>query len=124
MQAIRGKDTKPEVVVRSLVHRMGYRFRLHRRDLPGTPDIVLTRHRKVIFVHGCFWHMHRCKYGRVVPKTNADFWRTKRQANADRDRRSMRRLRKEGWRILIVWECQTRDSGKLIERLSGFLAPQ
>jgi len=122
MSRIRSRDTKPEMIVRSLVHQMGYRFRLHRRDLPGTPDLVLPRHSKVIFVHGCFWHMHRCRYGRVTPRKNAAFWAAKRQANVERDRKALRRLRSDGWRVLVVWECWTRDPEiKLIPRLTQFL---
>ena len=124
MSRIRGKDTKPEIVVRCLVHRMGYRFRLHRRDLPGTPDIVLPCHRKIIFVHGCFWHMHRCRYGLVVPRTNAEFWQAKRLGNVERDRRNIRKLRESGWTVLVVWECQTRDLSKLLEKLESFLAKE
>lgn len=120
MSQIRGKDTKPELIVRSLVHRMGYRFRLHVKDLPGKPDLVLPRHDKLIFVHGCYWHMHRCRYGRVVPKTNTQFWQTKRQGNVDRDRRNLRKLRREGWTVLVLWECWTRDVVKLQSRLDAF----
>ena len=124
MSRIRGKDTKPEMRVRSLVHQMGFRFRLHRRDLPGKPDLVLPRHRSVIFVHGCFWHMHRCRYGRVTPKTNAEFWQAKRQGNVDRDRRNIRKLKTDGWRVLVIWECWTRDPAeKVIPRLTEFLEP-
>ena len=123
MSRIRGRDTKPELLVRSLVHQMGFRFRLHRRDLPGRPDLVLPRHRKVIFVHGCFWHMHRCRYGRVTPRTNADFWQAKRTANVDRDRRNLRKLRRDGWQTLVIWECWTRDvETKVLPRLEAFLA--
>ena len=122
MSRIRGKDTKPEIVVRRIVHGMGYRFRLHQRELPGSPDIVLPRHRKVIFVHGCFWHKHRCRYGRVRPATNKEFWEKKRQGNVDRDRRNMRALKRMGWRVLVVWECWTRDMPRLEERLCDFLA--
>jgi len=121
MSRIRGKDTKPEYVVRRMVHGMGYRFRLHRRALPGSPDLVLARHRKVIFVHGCFWHKHRCKYGRVRPATNAEFWEKKRQGNVERDRRNLKALRAMGWKILVVWECWTRDRAKLEQRLRSFL---
>ena len=121
MSRIRGKDTKPEIIVRRLVHRLGYRFRLHQRKLPGCPDIVLTRHRKVIFVHGCFWHMHKCRYGNVKPATNEKFWQSKREGNVVRDKRNLRRLRKDGWKVLVIWECQTRNSEKLIDRLSKFL---
>ena len=121
MSQIRCKNTKPEMIVRSLVHRMGYRYSLHRKDLPGKPDLVLVRHKKVIFVHGCFWHMHRCKYGRVIPKTNKKFWKIKREGNVDRDKRNLRKLRREGWKVLVIWECQTRNTEKLINKLEKFL---
>lgn len=122
MSRIRGKDTKPEMIVRSLVHQMGFRFRLHRKDLPGKPDLVLPRHRKVIFVHGCFWHMHRCRYGRVIPKTNTEFWQNKRTGNVQRDRTNIRKLRQSGWQTLVIWECWTRDiENKIIPRLEEFL---
>jgi len=101
---------------------MGYRFRLHRHDLSGKPDIVLTSLKKVVFVHGCFWHMHRCKYGLVVPRTNAAFWRVKREGNVTRDRRNSAALRRDGWTVLIIWECETRDLNRLEERLSKSLA--
>ena len=122
MSRIRSRDTLPERVVRSLLHQMGFRYRLHRLDLPGKPDIVFPGSRKAIFVHGCFWHMHRCKYGRVVPKTNGDFWRSKREGNVARDRRSLSALRKHGWTVLVVWECQTKDVDRLAERLHASLS--
>lgn len=122
MSQIRCKNTKPEMLVRSIVHRMGYRYRLHQSNLPGEPDIVLTRHHKVVFIHGCFWHMHKCRYGRVVPKTNKKFWQTKRQGNVERDHRNLRRLRKAGWKVLTVWECQTRKLNKLAKKLELFLS--
>jgi len=121
MSQIRGRDTTPERVVRSIVHRLGYRFRLHRSDLPGKPDLVLTRLNKVILVHGCYWHMHRCRYGRVVPKTNARFWREKRMGNVERDRRNIRRLRRQGWKVMVAWECWTRNPDGLEDRLVSFL---
>jgi len=121
MSQIRCKNTKPEMLVRSLVHRMGFRYSLHRKDLPGKPDLVLVKHRKVIFVHGCFWHMHRCRYGSVVPKTNKKFWKIKREGNVDRDKRNLRKLRREGWKVLILWECQTRNTEKLINKIEKFL---
>ena len=121
MSRIRGKDTKPEMVVRSMVHRMGFRYRLHQKNLPGKPDIVLTRHRKIIMVHGCFWHMHNCRYGRVVPKTNAKFWQEKRAATVARDKRNLRQLRKDGWKVLTIWECQIKKSKALINRIVNFL---
>jgi DNA mismatch endonuclease (patch repair protein) len=122
MSRIRSRDTKPEKIVRSIVHALGYRYRLHKPDLPGKPDIVLVRHRKIIDVHGCFFHMHNCRYGRVVPATNANFWRTKRLSNVERDRRNLRTLRREGWKVLIVWECETRQLSRLQKRIERFLA--
>lgn len=120
MAAIRSRDTKPEIELRRLVHRLGYRFTLRSR-LPGKPDLVLPRHRKVIFLHGCFWHLHNCRYGRVSPATRAEFWATKRGANVERDRRALRALRKIGWRPFVVWECWLRDRNTLIARLKTFL---
>ena len=121
MSRVKGRDTKPEKLVRSVVHRMGYRFRLHRRDLPGTPDIVLPRYAKVIFVHGCFWHGHkRCpRSGR--PGTNKKFWNKKLDENIERDERIRRKLRRMGWRVLVVWECETRKPDKLLRKLERFL---
>lgn len=121
MSRIRGRDTGPERIVRSMLHRMGYRFRLHRRDLPGRPDIVLPRLRSVIFVHGCFWHRHKgCRYA-TTPKTRAEFWQKKFEENVERDRRNVAALRKEGWRVLCVWECETRDPVALESQLRTFL---
>ena len=117
MRAIKGRDTGPELIVRRLLHAMGYRFRLHRRDLPGRPDVVLPGRRVVLFVHGCFWHRHRCRFGCVEPATRPEFWRAKFGANVARDRRAMRALRRAGWRVIVVWECQTRDADKLASRL-------
>jgi len=121
MSRIRSRDTRPEMVVRSIVHRLGFRYRLHKKDLPGKPDLVLVRHRKIIDVHGCFFHMHNCPYGKVVPATNAEFWRTKRESNLNRDRRNVKLLKKGGWQVLVVWECQTRHPEILEKTLSDFL---
>jgi DNA mismatch endonuclease, patch repair protein len=121
MAQIRAKGTKPEMIVRKLVHRLGFRFRLHRRDLPGIPDLVFPSQKKAIFVHGCFWHMHKCKYGKVTPQTNKEFWQTKRQGNVARDKRNQKALKKLGWKILIVWECQLKDLPKLKSNLTNFL---
>lgn len=121
MSRIRNKDTRPEIVVRSLVHRMGYRFRLNVRKLPGKPDLVLSRYKKIIFVHGCFWHMHKCKYGNVKPQTNAEFWQNKRIGNVERDKKNLSLLRKNGWKVLIVWECWIRNPTSLINRIEKFL---
>lgn len=121
MSRIRGKDTKPELVVRRMLHAMGYRFRLHRRDLPGTPDIVLPGRRKVIFVHGCFWHGHEgCRFA-TKSATRPDFWAAKISANQARDRRSVGRLRRLGWSVGIVWECGIRHPDRLAARLHRFL---
>lgn len=108
MARIRSKDTQPERIVRSMLHRMGYRFRLHCKHLPGHPDIVLPRHKAVIFVHGCFWHRHRCANGQVMPETRAEFWKAKFEGNAARDTVARQQLRREGWKVLVVWECETR----------------
>ena len=110
MSRIRAKDTKPERYVRSLVHAMGYRFRLHRRDLPGTPDMVFPGRRKVIFVHGCFWHLHddpSCKLARI-PDSNQDYWRPKLQKNRERDSVHRAKLEALDWQVLAIWECQIR----------------
>lgn len=121
MSHIQAKDTKPEKIVRSIVHRMGYRYSLHKKKLPGHPDIVLSCHRKIIFVHGCFWHMHKCRFGKVVPKTNNKYWQTKRQGNVERDKKNIKELKKLGWKVLIIWECQAREPEKLSKRIREFL---
>jgi len=121
MSAIRGKDTRPEMVVRGIVHGLGYRYRLHRRDLPGAPDLVFPKLHKIINVHGCFWHMHTCRYGSVTPKANRNFWKAKRTGNASRDRTTLRRLRADGWDVLTVWECETKNNPGLEDRLRKFL---
>lgn len=121
MRAIKGRDTKPEMLVRSLVHRLGYRFRLHRKDLPGKPDLVFPKRRKVIFVHGCFWHGHDCARGARVPKNNRQYWVQKIAGNVDRDRRTISQLTAAQWRALIVWECETRSAANLTKRVTQFL---
>ncbi|MFM7036814.1 MAG: very short patch repair endonuclease [Planctomycetaceae bacterium] len=121
MSRIRSKNTRPEVLVRSLVHRLGYRFRLHQTDLPGSPDLVLRRHNRVIFVHGCFWHCHNCSYGSVKPATNAQFWETKRANNVARDQRNRQLLNQLGWHVLVVWECCTRNPEQLEKQVVAFL---
>jgi DNA mismatch endonuclease, patch repair protein len=121
MSRIRGKDTTPEILVRQLLHALGYRFRLHRNDLPGKPDIVLPRHRKIILVHGCFWHGHpRCPRA-ALPKTNPEFWHTKIGKNKVRDHRVRDKLRRMGWAVLVLWQCQLGDIRKLTDRIIGFL---
>jgi DNA mismatch endonuclease (patch repair protein) len=120
MRAVRGKNTAPEILIRSTLHRLGYRFRLHRRDLPGTPDIVFPARKSVMFVHGCFWHGHECPRG-IVPSSNVDFWQRKIAKNRERDGRSQKQLRREGWKVLTVWECETKNKSRLAKRLSRFL---
>jgi DNA mismatch endonuclease (patch repair protein) len=121
MSAIKSKNTKPEHIVRSLLHRMGYRFRLHRGDLPGKPDIVLPRHGKIIEVYGCFWHMHSCKYGKVIPKTNTEFWQNKRKRNVERDEINQKKLKELDWDVMVIWECETREIEKLSNKLASYL---
>lgn len=123
MAAIKGRDTRPEIRVRSMLHSLGYRFRLHRKDLPGKPDIVLPRHRIVIFVHGCFWHCHDCRWGRVVPKTRADFWEKKRRDTTERDKRNASALRSAEWKVLVIWECQSRSTQEMRALLTSKLPP-
>lgn len=113
MSAIRSRNTTPELKVRQALHASGLRFRLHRRDLPGHPDIVLPKFKSVIFVHGCFWHMHRCPYGKPRPATNADFWSQKRMGNVERDKKNLNALKAAGWRVYTIWECETRNSQQL-----------
>lgn len=119
MAAVGSRNTKPELVVRHVLHSMGLRFRLHQTALPGSPDIVLKRHRTVILVHGCFWHGHSCARGRP-PATRLDFWLPKLEGNRARDRRQARHLRGLGWRVLTVWECQTKDLATLNRRLARY----
>jgi DNA mismatch endonuclease (patch repair protein) len=110
MSAVGREDTSPELVVRRLLHSLGYRFRLHRRDLPGTPDVVLPKYRTALFVHGCFWHAHSaCRFSKL-PATRTDFWTQKLNANRNRDQRVQSELLALGWRVLIVWECATRSA--------------
>jgi DNA mismatch endonuclease (patch repair protein) len=121
MRAIRARDTTPELLTRKTLHAMGYRFRLHRHDLPGRPDIVLPRFRSVVFVHGCLCHRHRCRDGRSTPTSNAEFWQLKFDRNVNRDRRQRQLLRRKGWRVLVIWECQTRDMCGMQKLIRQFL---
>ncbi len=123
MARVRSKDTKPELVIRRLLHGMGYRYRLHRRDLPGTPDLVFMTMRKVIFVNGCFWHKHQdpaCSRARM-PKSRPEFWIPKLEGNALRDEVNLKRLSEQGWKCLVIWECQLKDIEMVKERIVEFL---
>ena len=121
MGAIRGRDTAPELAVRRCAHRMGLRYRLHRKDLPGRPDLVLPRHRLVVFVHGCFWHRHeRCRSA-SIPRSRTAFWKEKFAANVARDARQQAALKALGWRVLVIWECETRQEAILRRRLAAFI---
>jgi DNA mismatch endonuclease (patch repair protein) len=121
MAAVRSKDTRPEMAVRRLVYEMGYRYRLHAYDLPGHPDMVFRGKKKALFVHGCFWHRHSgCRYS-TTPKTKTSFWSAKFSANVARDRRNSRALRRAGWRILAVWQCQLKNPKTLAKRIHEFL---
>ena len=121
MSLIRSKNTKPEIFVRQLVSKIGFRYRLHSKKLPGSPDLVLTKYQKVILVHGCFWHQHRNCKSYKMPRSRLNFWLPKLDGNRRRDVRNQRKLRSMGWRYLIVWECQIRKPDALIKRVSKFL---
>ncbi|SDB53111.1 T/G mismatch-specific endonuclease [Desulfonatronum thiosulfatophilum] len=121
MSRIRGKDTKPELIVRSLLHGLGYRFRLHRKDLPGKPDITLPKYKKVVFVHGCFWHSHQKCPRAKRPTTNTEFWRVKLGKNIRRDQENSERLKQKGWDVLVVWSCEIKDLDALKAKLRQFL---
>ena len=121
MARIQGKNTKPEISVRRIAYGLGYRFRLHRRDLPGTPDLTFPCLKKIIFVHGCFWHQHReCRYA-YTPKSNTAFWEQKFSSNRSRDIHVLRELRRLGWKVLVVWECETKKPQALISKINRFL---
>ncbi len=121
MSAIKSKNTKPEIAVRKLLHSMGYRFRLHRKDLPGSPDIVLPKYKTIIFVHGCFWHRHEnCKYA-STPKTRKEFWENKFNANKIRDQKILKEIKNLGWKFIIIWECEARNIRSIEEKIKRFL---
>lgn len=121
MARVRSKDSRPELAVRKIVFALGYRYRLHARALPGCPDLVFRPIRKVIFVHGCFWHRHsNCALARM-PKSRIDFWTTKLEGNRNRDNRNKRSLAREGWKVLTIWECQLRDASRVAKRIRRFL---
>ena len=121
MRRVRDRDTKPEMVVRRLLYRLGYRYRLHARELPGRPDIVFRSRRKAIFVHGCFWHQHEECSNATIPKTRTDYWQEKFKDNRERDRASLEELGRLGWKTLVVWECETRKPDTVLSRLVEFL---
>lgn len=121
MRAVKSRDTGPELLVRSLAHRIGYRFRVCRRDLPGCPDIVFPRLRKVIFVHGCFWHGHDCGRGVRVPTQNRSYWRKKIERNSARDEAAVASLKEQGWEASVFWECELTDAARVTNRLRKFL---
>lgn len=124
MQKVRQRHTKPELIVRRTVHALGYRFRLHRKDLPGSPDLALPRHKIAIFVHGCFWHRHPgCRLA-STPKSNSEFWNDKFRRNVERDSRKETELRALGWRVLVVWECETRDPENLKRLIENFIGQE
>ena len=117
MAAIKSKNTKPEIKVRQLLHSMGYRFRLHMKDLPGNPDIVLKKYKTVIYVNGCFWHRHpNCKYA-STPKTRTSFWSQKFQSNVERDNKNYIKIKNLGWKYIVVWECELKNKSDLVEKL-------
>lgn len=120
MSRIRNVDTKPEMAIRCLIHGMGYRYRLHARDLPGHPDLVFRSRKKVVFVHGCFWHQHGCRQYRQ-PRSRLSFWETKLARNKARDAEVLRELEELGWRVLVIWECQMKNSDLLRSRIKSFL---
>lgn len=121
MRSVKGINTTPERTVRTLLHATGYRYRLHRRDLPGKPDIVFPVRHKVIFVHGCFWHGHNCARGARIPKSNVQYWKKKIARNKQRDARHLAALNKFGWKTLVIWECEMNNRAKLTRRLNRFL---
>jgi len=122
MKSIKGKDTKPEIAVRSIVHRMGYRFRVNQGMLPGNPDIVLKKHKKVIFVNGCFWHGHlKCRRSRL-PTSNENYWKNKIIKNMARDKKQIKLLHNQGWNTLVVWTCEIQDKKKISEKIANYLS--
>jgi len=120
MSCVKTKNTSAEMLLRSVVHRMGYRYALHRKDLPGKPDLVFSSRRKIIFVHGCFWHGHHCRYGRL-PKSRESYWSPKIDGNVVRDRKQQRLLRSQGWSVMTVWQCQLKKTDSLTDRIRRFL---
>lgn len=122
MRRVRGENTSPELKVRSLIYHLGYRYRLHRKDLPGKPDLVFSSRKKIIFVHGCFWHGHSCVRGHRIPKTNSEYWINKIQRNTDRDLKHQSDLKAMGWDVLVIWECEINDPETVTEKIDEFLS--
>lgn len=120
MRSVKSKNTRPEIIVRQIIYSLGFRYRIHRKDLPGSPDIVFPGRKKAIFVHGCFWHWHGCKRSRM-PKTNSEYWEAKIQRNQERDKRNCTALADIGWQALIVWECELKDKSTLEKKLVQFI---
>ncbi|MGH9615522.1 MAG: very short patch repair endonuclease [Acidobacteriaceae bacterium] len=120
MSSVRSKNTRPEMIVRRLVHSMGYRYRLHQSDLPGKPDLVFRKIHKVIFVHGCFWHRHECRAS-LTPRSNTLYWLPKLERNKSRDAEHLKKLRKEGWKCLVLWECKLENIERLRRTVTNFL---
>lgn len=120
MRSVKSKNTRPEIIVRQIIYSLGFRYRLHRKDLPGSPDIVFPGRKKAIFVHGCFWHWHGCKRSRM-PKTNSEYWETKIQRNQERDKRNCTALADISWQTLVVWECELKDKSNLEKKLVQFI---
>lgn len=121
MSRVRGVDSEAELVVRRIAHRLGYRYRKHVAGLAGRPDLVFAGRRKIVFVHGCFWHRHDCSAGRRLPKSRVDFWKNKLERNQERDAEHLRQLAAEGWKILVIWECETKNPAGVERRLKRFL---
>ena len=124
MRRVRSTDTTPELIIRKLTHSLDFRYRLHRKDLPGKPDLVFAGKKKIIFVHGCFWHGHKCKRGNRLPKKNREYWTKKINANMNRDESHIEELNKAGWSVLTVWECETKDQESLSHKIGEFLNEQ
>lgn len=124
MAKVKNKNTKPELLVRSLLHRMGYRFRIHRKDIPGKPDITLPKYKAVIFVHGCFWHGHEGCPNAKRPQSNLEFWDEKLNENIDRDKKTICELERMGWRVLVIWTCEINDVDTLSQRIENFMKNQ
>lgn len=122
MSRVGSKDTGPELVVRKLLHGLGYRYRLHKRGLPGSPDVVFQKRKKAVFIHGCFWHGHNCKYGRL-PKSKTKYWGPKIDVNRERDEQNMQELKNLGWKALVIWQCELKNIEALKARLVSFLGP-